>query len=154
MGSNPSQYQTCLRRAHTSLLVSDVFRLEVSTKAHLGDSTWGLWQHISKVHHLALTLIRRNGGNFSLTRTLFCIGPLNLGLFSVHDTPSHRICPLSYSHHGLLVSDTLIISFCFTYTYIHSWARWHPYGASKLLTGTFIEVRYMMNHPKVNIKDA
>jgi len=47
----------------------------------------------------------------SLTRTLFGSGPLNLGLFTVYDTPSHSICPLSYSHHGLLVSDTPTKSF-------------------------------------------
>ena len=76
---------------------------------------------------------------FSYTWTLFRIGPLNLGRFSVHHTPSHSICPLSYSHHGLLVSDTLMISFCFTSTYAHR------------LDGTFIVARYMMNHAKVNI---
>ncbi len=39
--------------------------------------------------------------------------------FTVRHTPSHSICPLSYTHHGQLVSDTLTISFDFTSTYAY-----------------------------------
>jgi hypothetical protein len=84
-----------------------MLRLEASTKVHLGEQYLGTLATFLKSSPFRPHKTQRR--RFSLTRTLFRIGPLNLGLFSVPDTPSHSICPLTYSHHGLLVSDTLII---------------------------------------------
>jgi hypothetical protein len=82
-----------------------MLRLEVSIKVHLGEQYLGTLATFLRSSPFRPHKAQRR--RFSLT--LFRIGPLNLGLFSVPDTPSHSICPLTYSHHGLLVSDTLII---------------------------------------------